>query len=568
MYLGLIDTVSKIVKTYGIDILSDPKFWHILSDTYAFGNEYALKDSFKRCVANGYISKLITIKGNSKKTKATIAHIVDSEKKLNPGREKEYFAVLYSIAIAIGSCSRKDYSEWEQPKNHTAKKDTHKGNYPKFHSTKYSLSNVGCLIWGICAWILSTALYGLSLFGGFPLWLLIFIIGIPQLSYCSYLLHLDPNSKNDTSKSLGLPVIMAFFISDCIATGLSISRDLFLFLWSFLSGKAYLIGIDNLSYSSLWIWIEFDDVSGFFSFIVSLLLLFCIFSCFLGIVSNQFTFKRITFSISWTRVLISVVTIVLICSVAFYYLDKKNERVRDSYIKSKQYISDQNVRLHNIRKNKKVDLSFKGIRLGIDYATCIGYADSIFTLSDKGKRNYEIVEIKEYGDKSIAHFSRVIKGIANWDNQKVKLSIYEYNGKVGEIRVEPDNNSYLSGFSDYYRTLSLYIDKYGEPEKVIWSPMLQYFKEEGLIDKEYNWTYNYWRFKNGIIKLDFNSIIYQSDAVLSYITEQEVKKEQYENLIQQRRKREQEHLDSVAKEQARKDSALRKFSNDNAINEI
>lgn len=89
MYLSLIDTVSKIVKTYGVDILSDPKFWHILSDSYSFGNEYTLKDTFKSCLSTDYIPKLIAIKGNSKKTKAEIAHIVDSEDKLNPGKEKE-----------------------------------------------------------------------------------------------------------------------------------------------------------------------------------------------------------------------------------------------------------------------------------------------------------------------------------------------------------------------------------------------------------------------------------------------------------------------------------------------
>lgn len=107
MYLSLIDSVSKIVKTYGVDILSDPKFWHILSDSHSFGNEYALKDIFKSCLTTGYISKLVAIKGNSKKTKAEIAHIVDSENKINPGKEKEYSAVLYSIAIAIDSCNKK-----------------------------------------------------------------------------------------------------------------------------------------------------------------------------------------------------------------------------------------------------------------------------------------------------------------------------------------------------------------------------------------------------------------------------------------------------------------------------
>lgn len=568
MYLSLIDSVSKIVKTYGVDILSDPKFWHILSDSYSFGDEYALKDIFKRCLNIGYVSKLMAIKGNTKRTKIEIARIIDSEKKINPDKEQEYTAVLYSVAVAVGSCTKNDYLERNQPhEDQTKKNDTHQNNYPKFNCPKYSLSNIACLIWGISAWILSTALYGLTLFGNFPLWLLIFIIAIPQLSYCSYLLRLSSKKNSDISKSLSLPIIVAFFVLDCIATGLSISRDLYMFLWSFLSGKAYLIGLDDLTYSSLWIWNEFNDIGGFFSLIISLLLLFCICSCFIAIISKQFSFRRITLNINWISVFFSAVTIVLICVTIFFILEQKNERIRDCYLHSKQYISDQNVRLHNSRKNTAVDLSFKGIRLGIDFATCIGYADSIFTSSDNGKQNYENVEIKTYDDESIAHFSRVIKGITSWDNQPVKLSIYEYNGKVGEIIVEPDI-SYKDGFNDYSRTLSLYIDKYGEPEKEIWSPMLRYFKEEGLIDKEYDWTYNYWIFKNGIIKLDFNSIIYQSDAVLSYITEQKVKKEQNEYLMQQRMKLEQEHFDSVAKEQARKDSVQRTFSHKNAINEI
>lgn len=61
MYLNLIDAVSTIVKTYGVNILSDPRFWHILSDSYSFGYDYALKDTFKSCLTTGYISKLVSI---------------------------------------------------------------------------------------------------------------------------------------------------------------------------------------------------------------------------------------------------------------------------------------------------------------------------------------------------------------------------------------------------------------------------------------------------------------------------------------------------------------------------
>ena len=111
MYLSLIDAVSQIVKTYGVDILSDSKFWHVLSDSYSFGNDY-LKDTFKSCLDTGYISKLVSIKGNSKKIKKEIAHIVDSKNKLDSGKEREYSAVLYSVAIAVGSCNKNDYSDF------------------------------------------------------------------------------------------------------------------------------------------------------------------------------------------------------------------------------------------------------------------------------------------------------------------------------------------------------------------------------------------------------------------------------------------------------------------------
>lgn len=112
MLLSLIDTVTQIVKNYGVSILSDPKFWHILTDSYSFGNEYSLRDIFKSCINTGYASKLISLRGNSKKTKAEIAHIVKAENKICPGKELEYSAVLYSIAIAIGSCNKKDYSDF------------------------------------------------------------------------------------------------------------------------------------------------------------------------------------------------------------------------------------------------------------------------------------------------------------------------------------------------------------------------------------------------------------------------------------------------------------------------
>lgn len=569
MYLSLIDTVTKIVKSYGVGILSDSKFWHVLTDSYSFASEYSLKDTFKSCITTGYVSRLVYLKGNAKKTKDEISHIVKSESKINPGKEQEYAAVLYSVAIAIGSCTKKDYLDWDKSQGTQQKNpDNHPRKYSIFGWTEFSLSNYASCGWGIVVWILSASLYGLLLFCNFPFWLLIFITAILQLSYCSYLLRLSSNNNNDISKSLSLPIVIAFFLTDCIAIGLCVSRDFLLYLWSFFSGNEGLIGLDDLTYSSLSIWGEFDEVGGLFTFIMSLLLLFCIGSCFIRIISNQFSLRNRTLNINWISVLISSIIILLISSVTYSIYNHKNERTKECYLQSQQDISDKNGRLHKSRQYKSVALSFKGVRLGIDFATCIGYADSIFISQDNESTKYEIAEIKDYDDKSITHFSRVIKGTTDWDNQTVKLSIYEYNDKVGEIRVEPDNNSYRDGFDDYSRILNLYSNKYGEPEQEIWSPILRYFKESGLIYRDYDWTHYYWEFKNGAIKLDFNSIIYQSNEVLSYLRAQEIKQEQEAYLNQQRLKREQERLDSINKEEVRKDSIQRKINRKNAINEI
>lgn len=519
MYLSLIDAVSKIVKTYGVDILSDTKFWHILSDSFPFGNEYALKDTFKRCLNLGYVSKLVAIKGNTKRTKIEIVNIVDSENKLNPGREKEYSGVLYSVAIAIGSCLKEDYIDQSQDSLRKKRNKTN-GQSVKcqiFSWSKYSISNILSLTWGICAVFLSAALYGLTLYCGFPLWLLVVIIGVIQLSFISYNLRLCSNKNNDISKSLSLPIITTFFLIDCIPIGLTISRDFHTLLWSFFSGYTYLIGLDDLTYSSFWIWGSFNEIGGLFSVLLSLLLMFCVVACFTGIISKHFSPKRITLRADWISILISTILILLLCSICYSVYYYKNNQIKEHYIQSKDDIHKRNTGLNNSRKEKTVDLSFKGIRLGIDYSTCIGYADSIFRDSVNNTVTYEIANIKEYDDSSIAHFSRVIKGTTQWDNQLVKVSIYDYEGTVGEIIIEPDKASYSDGFQIYSRVIRLYTDKYGEPEKDIWSPMLHYFKEKGLIDKPFDWTYYYWNFKNGSIKIDYNSIVYQSEDVIKCI---------------------------------------------------
>ena len=567
MYLSLIDTVSKIVKTYGVDILSSPKFWHVLSDSYSFGNEYALKDIFKSCLTTGYISKLVAIKGNSKKTKAEIAHIVDSENRINPGKEKEYSAVLYSIAIAIGSCSKKDYSDYINRNNQQSTPSPRpKRSKNKKQRNNCLLSDGWTYIWGICAVMVSAGLFNLPLFYGFPLWALIIILGIVQLSFCSYLLRLESNQQNDKIKSFAIPIIIVFFLIDCISLGLTIFKDLHVYLWAYLSGRAGLIGLDDLTYSAFWIWAGFNEVGGIFSFLLTLLLLFCVASCLIGTISNQFSLKRLTISVDKGSIFLSSTIILLIfasCWSIYYY---ENATERENYIKRQEDIDSRNHRIQCEQKNREVDLSFKGIKLGIDFSTCLGYADSLFYSKIKVKPDYELIEVKSWSNLP-SYFTRAIVGNIQWDNQIVKLSVMEYNNKVGEIKVEPEE-SYINSFYDYPRVINLYTMKYGEPQKEIWSPMLRYFKECGIIDKPYDWTYYRWSFKNGRIDLSNNSIVYQSETVTKHIEEIEIK-EQHEKEIRQRQiEREQQIADSIEFENKKLDSLKIINNHKNAINEI
>lgn len=112
MYWNLIDTVSTIVTTYGIGILSRPQFWYVLTDSYPFASDYSLKSTFKNCIDSGYLSNLIIFKGNYNKTISEIIRLIDHERRVHTDKEQEYAAVLYSIAIAIGSCSKKDYTDF------------------------------------------------------------------------------------------------------------------------------------------------------------------------------------------------------------------------------------------------------------------------------------------------------------------------------------------------------------------------------------------------------------------------------------------------------------------------
>ena len=100
MYPDLIDTVSSIVNKYGISILSDSKFWNILSDSYSFGSNYTLKAKYKEYLSNGYISQILLKRGNAQKINKEIQLLLDKDFNIRHSNRNEAVAVLFSVAIA------------------------------------------------------------------------------------------------------------------------------------------------------------------------------------------------------------------------------------------------------------------------------------------------------------------------------------------------------------------------------------------------------------------------------------------------------------------------------------
>lgn len=350
MYLSLIDAVSKIVKMYGVDILSDPKFWNILSDSYSFGNEYALKDIFKSCLATGYISKLIAIKGNSKKTKAEIAHIVDSENKINPGKEKEYSAVLYSIAIAIGSCSKKDYSDFinrNNPQTHPTPNQNSNSpfNFRKFISLLKGVlrNHTRIIIAGLISVSVSTLLYGLYIFCGWWMFFVLFLSGIIQMSFCGFLLTSIDSAKNRTTKSdiasIGFPFIVAYFVNALLSfffQGDEFRWDVFIYFgdWQPKSVEEF----SDVGWDQIYRFTHHTVESpGFFSLLLGFLLLALFIGCAYGLFNNSNPKPK--FKVKYS--LLSLFLIMITEACIFIYPTIKHKIQEASFLRKEARISEQ-----------------------------------------------------------------------------------------------------------------------------------------------------------------------------------------------------------------------------------
>lgn len=602
MYWSLVDAVSTIVKTYGMDILSDPKFWHILSDSYSFGHEYALKDTFKRCLNLGYVSKLVAIKGNIKRTKTEIAHRVDSESSLNPGKEKEYSGVLYSVAIAIGTCTKKDYSDFinrnnPQPRPTPNQNPNRPYNFRKIISLFKSVlsSYIRIIVSCLLSVAVSTLLYGLYIFSGWWMLFVLLIIGLIQMSCCGLLLISIDNAKNRTAKSeiasIGFPFIVAYFVNALLS---------FFFQWDEFRWNVFNYFGDwqpkRLEEQPTFGWDQMYHFShhivkspGFFSLLLGFLLVAVSIGCGYGLFNNSN--PKLKFKAKYSLLSLSLILIIETC--IFVYPALKHKIQEANFIRKESSINEQiasqqkhNSVLISSRASETKDLSFKGIKLGIDWDTAIGYAQSIVESDSSSNRNlnrvedeyfytyfrdnndimealtnaYESSTLKDTGEND--YFTgNLLKFNTTLDNQGVSVKVFGLDNKVYAIAITPSGTSSSKIFEKYEDLVELYTKKYGEPELI---RDRSYYEDSYYSDKTiYGWT-----FKNGIIRLTKEYAVYVPASFFKLANDIATKKRLEQEAEERRLRYLQFRKDSIKKAKQLSDS-LRKIRNhNNAINEI
>ena len=608
MYLSLIDAVSKIVKTYGVDILSDPKFWHILSDSYSFGNEYALKDAFKSCLSTGYVSKFIVLKGNSKKTKAEIAHIVASEVKLIPGKEREYSAVLYSIAIAIGSCNKNDYSNFINRNNPQPSSTSNQNpNNPSNHRRSFSLRNIiasfrnvlhsysRIIIAGLLSVVISTLLYGLYIFSGWWMFFVLLIIGLIQMSCCGYLLTSIDNAKNRKTKndiaSIGFPFIVAYFATTLLSfffQGDEFRWNVFNYFGDWQPKPV--AELSDVGWDQMY-WFTHHTVEspGFFSILLGSFLLVLFIGCGYGLFNNSN--PKPQFKVKYS--ILSLVFIIITESSIFIYPTIKHKIQETNYLHKEGSISRQissqqehNNILISSRASETKDLSFKGIKLGISWDTAIGYAQTIVESDSSSnlylnrvedeyfytyfRDNNDVIETltKAYvsstpkdSEENDYFTGKLLKFDTTLDNQEVSVKIFGLENKVYAITITPSSFSSYREFKKYDGLVVLYEKKYGEPELI---------RDRAYYEKSYysdNTIYG-WTFKNGIVRITKEYIAYVPSSFFTLANDIATKKRLEQEEEERRLKYLQFQQDSIKKAKQLADSLRFLYNHQNAINEI
>lgn len=145
-YKRLFDTVSSIVDKNGVDFVYERQFWGMLTDLYPFTYETELKDVYKECVSDGTLAALVCLGRNRNRTLDYIHKVIDT----NSVSKRENLKIcLFSVAVAIGSCSEQDFLNFGKAKDKLQKTNQsqtpNQPNGGQYNSS--SQSNPQYLIW-------------------------------------------------------------------------------------------------------------------------------------------------------------------------------------------------------------------------------------------------------------------------------------------------------------------------------------------------------------------------------------------------------------------------------------
>lgn len=105
-YTKLFETVRVIVRDYGVGVLTEARFWGLLTDLYPFASESSLREIFRICIAKGWIADLVSLSGDKVGTLEYIRQTVYANPHLVRGN---LVACLFSVSIALGICSEEDH---------------------------------------------------------------------------------------------------------------------------------------------------------------------------------------------------------------------------------------------------------------------------------------------------------------------------------------------------------------------------------------------------------------------------------------------------------------------------
>lgn len=557
MYDKLIDTVSNIIKTYGVGILSDSKFWSILTDSYSFASDYSLKDTFKLCITSGYVAQIVALRSKRKKTISEIKSIINSSRKIGVD-ETALAASLFSIAIGIGSCNKKDFQSLFNASNSGSKPAPNPSPY-KF-PFKWNECLIATLIYlfGIISSIGATVFYS-AMCNGWWLFFILIFMGVGQAAFLGSVMNYFESLKNIRFKNLIKSIIAPILIAIVANSLLS---------FAFFS-NTFRTWFSHHLHS--W---RCDDPT-FLSFILAIFYVFFItFGC-IGCLSPDISITKIKNIISRRPFFISLSFILVSYSFLLFGPIVKDYVKKERILIEETTTTELNKSLKESRRNIEQDLSFRGIKLGISIDTAKGFLSN-FTDTVDIDYPIEIVSSNDNDGEYIRHYytyfrepnskyqtltqaytgepssgnwdlkgELVVKNI-NLDNQRVQLKLYEQEGLVFAIVILPLQGEY--SFHDFTSLKALYTKKYGTPEK------------EGDV---YRWSY-----KNGFIAISDNFIIYTTNAFDIAIDKSYKEQIQAANREEERKMSEKRKNDSINAARIKNDSIRRIKNHEKAIDEI